>query len=142
MFNYSGNPLFNDPRDSLHRPLAGIPPLNAARMEQTHAKTGPDGSFDLIVLPGRGVLLATLLDRELNLAELAELKKDPDLLRDTVPHLNSRSFSGLKLIEVPENEKEMQVDFGIEVQPKNENVLKGFGTESQLPDGQKDVQSR
>ena len=118
-FYYPGNPLFNDPRDPQHRTGVISWPFNAARMEQTHTDTGPDGAFDMIVLPGQGVLGVVPFDGEGNFAEPPELKEKPNLLSDTVPNLNRQSFIGLKLIEVPENDREMQVDFQIELQPKN-----------------------
>jgi hypothetical protein len=105
-------------------------------MEQTHTQTGSDGSFDMIVLPGRGVLGAW--DSEHPLGPAKELKSDPILLRETVPDLRGRE-TAFKVIEVPENQKETSIDFQVRlVQQNEEKPTRNAGDEPSLPDSKND----
>ena len=115
-FYYPGNPLFRDWRDDLDRPAVQRAPLNVPAMTQTHAKSGIDGTFDMIVLPGRGVLGACTVEDQHPSRKLSQQQTDLQL-RDTVPRLpQGFPLTAIKLIDVPEGEKEMQVDFKIELQ--------------------------
>ncbi len=97
---------------------------DAPMMRQTHAETGPDGSFDMIVLPGPGVLAAVPDGNQLpqkdryRTSPFEALKQDPKLLERTVPDLSSGwDFKTYKLFEVPGKADEMTTEIEVESKP-------------------------
>jgi hypothetical protein len=104
----------------------GVFPIHydAPIMQQTHAQTGPDGSFDMIVLPGPGLLAAVPEGNKLPQKDeyrtipFEALKQDPKLLERTVPNLSSGwDFKAYKLIEVPDDAGEMTAEIEVESRP-------------------------
>jgi hypothetical protein len=103
-FAFPGNPGFPD-----------NPQFDVPRLDQTHTTSRPDGSFSMIVLPGRGLLGVRVTDGPYRLAELEEANKDQDFWWKTVPYIGMASeFQGLKLIDVPKNVESTTCDLTLD----------------------------
>jgi len=104
-FGYEDNPAFRDNPE-----LFGAPQLI-----QTHTTTANDGSFSLIVLPGRALLGASISDGPYRLADFEEARKDPYFWNKTVPFLGSaEEFQVLKIFQVPENTETATYDLVVD----------------------------
>jgi hypothetical protein len=109
---FPGNPLFPARK--------GVFPIryDAPIMQQTQGQTDDQGSFDMIVLPGRGVLAAVPAEGRYQPPQWEALQKDPKLLEQTVPDLSRGwEFSAFKSIDVPERAEEIEADIQVESQP-------------------------
>jgi beta-lactamase regulating signal transducer with metallopeptidase domain len=105
-FAFSGNPKFANQREFI-----GVPFL-----QQTHANIGPDGTFQLVVLPGRGVLGVRVEQGNFAQANLPEADKDRQFWSKTVPIIAhaTKEFQAAKFIEVPENVAELKTELTVE----------------------------
>jgi RNA polymerase sigma factor (sigma-70 family) len=103
-FAFDGNPAFAGP-DFFDAPQLG--PLNE--------RCGADGTFSIVVLPGRGVIGARVWNGAYQTADLEEARKDPDFWFKMEPHLGTSSaeFQALKLIEVPEKAESATCDLTV-----------------------------
>jgi RNA polymerase sigma factor (sigma-70 family) len=94
---------------------AGTP--GAPQWMQAHTTTGPDGTFSLIVLPGRGVLAARVTDGVYATASLEEAQKNPAFWEKTIPFLDGEGLQALKLIAVPEKIESTTSDLTVVTKP-------------------------
>ncbi len=105
---FRGNPRFPDvPGDQ--------PPLGAPVLFPAASTTLPDGSFQIVVLPGRGVLAVGLDDD--NRAGWKSVEPALKQLGATVPDLTWMWLKGLQAIDVPEGKSEWTVDLELESIP-------------------------
>jgi beta-lactamase regulating signal transducer with metallopeptidase domain len=91
--------------------LFGVPFL-----QQTHTQVMPDGTFQMIVLPGKGLLGVHAEGGNFAPATLPEAEKDKGFWSKLVPNIGSsaKEFQGVKLIEVPEKATETTAELTVE----------------------------
>jgi hypothetical protein len=105
-FAFPGNPKFQGDRNF----------FDAPQLQQTRTRTRGDGEFEMVVLPGRGLLGTRVMDGPYVSVDLSEARKDPYYWGKTVPLIanSSRDFQAVKLIDVPENAEKTTCDLTVE----------------------------
>jgi RNA polymerase sigma factor (sigma-70 family) len=100
-FAFPGNPKFG----------AGPEFLDAPLLQQTHTTSGPDGSFRLVMLPGRGLVGVRVPDGPYTMARLEEAEKDAYFWSKVTPHVGTTDqFQAIKILDVPDKAAEFQAD--------------------------------
>ena len=102
----------NDPPQfGAQQGLPGVPFL-----QQTHTQVMPDGTFQMIVLPGKGLLGLHVEGGNFAPASLPEAEKDKGFWSKLLPNIGSSAseFQALKLIEVPEKVTETTADMTVQ----------------------------
>ena len=107
-FPFSGNPRFAGQKEGVEAPF----------LEQTHTNVLPDGTFQIVVLPGRGIVGVRTEQGNYAPATLAESEADKQFWSKTVPNMaqSTSEFQALKLINLPANVTEARAE--LTVNPK------------------------
>jgi beta-lactamase regulating signal transducer with metallopeptidase domain/protocatechuate 3,4-dioxygenase beta subunit len=106
VFAFPGNPNF-----------AGRPEFfDVPQLQQTHTRSGPDGAYEIVVLPGRALLGVRVADGPYVAADLPEARNKPDYWSQTVPSIagSAEEFQAVKLVDVPEKAAEAKCDLTLD----------------------------